>query len=154
MFYQSHIPDLCTNCAKFLQCQVLHRLNHTPILLHPNTFNYIISEFFSRAYFMINASKILFRFSIIFRIPFICTLSDSDIFRRNASCYQLIVKSPHEPRGKPIFYFLLKHLLNIGAGNGAREARIYFPISSFKAADTFQISRLFEECNLAFDCTI
>ena len=63
-------------------------------------------------------------------------------------------KSPDEPRGKPIFYFLLKHLLNIGAGNGAREARIYFPISSFKAADTFQISRLFEECDLAFDCTI
>lgn len=31
-------------------------------------------------------------------------------------------------------------LLNIGAGNGAREARIYFPISSFKAPDTFQIS--------------
>lgn len=31
-------------------------------------------------------------------------------------------------------------LLNIGAGNGVREARIYFPISSFKAPDTFQIS--------------
>lgn len=31
-------------------------------------------------------------------------------------------------------------LLNIGAGNGACESRIYFPISSFKAPDTFQIS--------------
>lgn len=31
-------------------------------------------------------------------------------------------------------------LLNIGARNGARESRIYFPISSFKAPDTFQIS--------------
>lgn len=27
---------------------------------------------------------------------------------------------------------------------------IYFPISSFKVPDTFQITRLFEECNLAF----
>ena len=26
----------------------------------------------------------------------------------------------------------------------------YFPISSFKTPDTFQITRLFEECNLAF----
>ena len=41
---------------------------------------------------------------------------------------------------KADFLFLVKHLLNIGAGNGAREARIYFPISSFKAPDTFQIS--------------
>ena len=41
---------------------------------------------------------------------------------------------------KADFLFLVKHLLNIGAENGAREARIYFPISSFKAPDTLQIS--------------
>lgn len=33
-----------------------------------------------------------------------------------------------------------RFLLNVGAGNGACESRIYFPISSFKAPDTFQIS--------------
>ena len=31
-------------------------------------------------------------------------------------------------------------LLNIGPGNGACDARIYFPISSFKAAYTFQFT--------------
>ena len=41
---------------------------------------------------------------------------------------------------KADFLFLVKHLLNIGAENRAREARIYFPISSFKTPDTFQIT--------------